>query len=84
MIQPADDEAEAVAAMESIHGLWGCVGERILPGRKMEKEVKERCTTASRRSWLRYLELLYFQVHSGAQLMMIFDYIGLKRAIEAP
>ena len=48
MIQSVEGEVEAVAvvAIESIHGLWGCVGGRILPWQKMKKEVKECCTTA--------------------------------------
>ena len=48
MIQPAEVEAElvAVVVIESIHSVRGCVGERMLPGRKKKKEVKEHCTTA--------------------------------------
>ena len=42
MIPLAEDEAEAVTvvvvAIESIHGLRGCISERILPGRKIKKE----------------------------------------------
>ena len=29
-----------------IHGLWGCVCERILSGHKMKKKAKGCCTTA--------------------------------------
>ena len=42
MIPLAEDEAEAVTvvvvAIESIHGLRGCIRGRIIPGKKMKEE----------------------------------------------
>ena len=74
-----------VAAIESIHGLQGCVGERILPGWRTKSKGEEVFHDSStRHSWLCYLELLYFQLHSGAQLMMILITLASKEWLRPP